>query len=145
MTSEPEPRSIWAKKSIYEQMKRTEKTNQEFRGFQNLIYHLVFIIFATLNSTLASTSLVLKVSQDLIVDNSIYVQHIATIRLNKMTMCVHRCDQISEGRSNLRKYTTDKQTCECYHATSDFRDSRKVAPKTSGSVLLVDRWFIYNF
>ena len=144
MDSGPLISSTLKKKPNYKPRERLNGTYYKVLGFQKTILSLVATIFAILTANLASPSLILKVNHDLIVNNSIYVHHIATIRLNVMTMCVHRCDQISEGRSNLRKYTTDQQTCECYHATSDFRDSRNVAPKMNGCVMIVNRWCFFS-
>ena len=95
-----------------------------------------------LSCILTGVPLVVKVGKDVVVDNSLFVDTLLTIVPTIEALCPHLCDDLTDGKTNLRKYDKKSGVCECFFASQGFRDSRKVAPVSEGVVFFVNRWYI---
>ena len=79
-----------------------------------------------------------KTSQDVIIDNIVFVETLVTIVPTIEPMCFFLCERMTEGRANLRNYNQSTNKCVCFFASEDFRDSRKVAPVVEGEAFLAN-------
>ena len=90
----------------------------------------IFIFISVIVSFLVTveTSLVVKTSKDVIIDNIVFVENLVTIVPTIKPMCSFLCERVTQGRANLRTYNQNAKTCSCFVASEEFRDPRKVAP-----------------
>ena len=85
------------------------------------------------------SSLVVKVTNDLEIDNKAFIMRLTSVVVEKPTLCTYSCSQYTKGRSNLRKYDYRTNLCECWWGNpEEFRDSRHVAPELDSSIMLLD-------
>ena len=94
----------------------------------NSTYLINFIALIVSSLFIVGTSLVVKTPQDVIIDNSIFVETLVTMVPTIEPMCSFLCERATEGQANLRTYNHNTKNCTCFIASEEFRDSRKVAP-----------------
>ena len=92
------------------------------------LYRIAFIVDARM----------IKIQQDLQIDNIIFMQRLVIIFSVPEKSCAFHCDKLTNGESNFRRFNSLKHICECFRATEDFRDTRHVAPYTDVIVSFVN-------
>ena len=107
-------------------------------SFDVLVYATGYLLI----SVFRLESIVLKTSQDLIVVNIFYVETSLSIKTVDEFKCTYLFDRSERSKTNMRKYTKESETCECFFASEFFADSRDNSKKMDNSKLLVNgNWF----
>ena len=83
-------------------------------------------------------SWIVKVRSDLKIHNSVFLYNLVTVFDIEDSLCVKKCERLTNGLSNLRLYNYTKRSCECLHASDEFRDLRNRAPGLHDALLYVN-------
>ena len=108
------------------------RTNFSVSPFSFLLSVLLVSLFEVTDSWIA------KVRSDLKIHNSVFLSHLVTVFDIEDFLCAEKCERLTNGFSNLRQYNYTKMSCECFHASDEFRDSRDKAPKLHDALLYVN-------
>ena len=119
---------------------------QSFVGTDVFVLLFLFIISAFLVPLFELTnSWIVKVRSDLKIHNSAFLSNLVTIFDIEDFLCTEKCEQLTNGLSNLRSYNYLKKSCECFHASAEFRDSRDKAPILQSTLLYVNGEYLIFF
>ena len=113
--------------------------HQYLRGTNISVSPILFLLSVLLVSLFEVTdSWIVKVRSDLKIHNSVFLSNLVTIFGIEDFLCTEKCEQLTNGHSNLRQYNYTRRSCECLHASDEFRDSRDKAPKLHDALLYVN-------
>ena len=112
---------------------------QFLRGSNFSVLPISFLLSFLLVSLFEVTdSWIVKVRSDLKIHNSVFLSNLMTVFDIEDFLCTEKCERLTNGLSNLRQYNYTKKSCECLHASEEFRDSRDKAPKLHDALLYVN-------